>query len=100
MMNKDTIVHLIKKNETRIREYGIRRLGLFGSFVCGDETNQSDVDLLYEFEEGKLRFHNFMELADFLEDLFGRKVDLVAENALKPGGITPYILAEVEYILE
>jgi len=98
-MNKQTLVTLIKTNENRIRALGIAKLGLFGSFVRDDARETSDVDLLYRFKDDQLSLKNVMDLSRFLENLFQRNVDLVAESALTQGGVTPYILVEVEYIL-
>ena len=53
-LNKDLIISLIQKNKSHIRDYGVKKLGLFGSFVHGDATANSDVDLLVEFESGKI----------------------------------------------
>lgn len=71
--------------------YGVRRIGIFGSFARGEQKRTSDVDVLVEFAEGKATFDNFMQLVYYLEDLFGRKVDL-----LTVGGIDKYIRPRVE----
>ena len=57
-------------------------LGLFGSYVKGAAREDSDIDLLVEFE--KLSFDNYMGLRIFLEDLFEKKIDLVISNSVKP----------------
>ncbi len=69
-------IDVLRSHEREIKEcFAVRRIGLFGSFVRGEEKETSDVDILVEFE--KPTFRNFMNLAFFLEDLFGRKVDLL-----------------------
>ncbi len=60
-------------------------------------TDQSDVDILVEFEPQQKSFNNFMDLCFFLEDLLGRNVDLVTKESLSPY-IGPRILDEVEYV--
>jgi predicted nucleotidyltransferase len=65
------------------RDFGVRRLALFGSTARGDARDDSDLDLLVEFENGPT-FLSFMGLKVFLEDHLGRKVDLVTRDALKP----------------
>ena len=75
---------------------GVRRLGLFGSFVRGEQRADSDVDLLAEFAPGQKTFDNFMQLAFFLEDLFHRQVELVTPESMSPY-LRPYIMDEVEY---
>lgn len=75
-----------------IREnYGVKRIGIFGSFARGEQTKTSDIDILVEFRGGMATFDNFMQLSYFLEDIFQRKVDL-----LTTGGIDTYIRPRVE----
>lgn len=97
-MDKEMVVTLIRKNEDKIRDFGVTMLGLFGSFVHNEQMEDSDIDLLYHLKEEQSTLRNFMGLANFLEDLFDSKVDLVSQEFMSPY-IRPYILAEVEYIL-
>ena len=76
---------------------GVKRLGLFGSFVRGQQNANSDVDLLVEFEPGKKTFDNFLQLCLFLEGLLGRHVELLTPESLSPF-IGPRIMGEVEYV--
>ena len=76
---------------------GVKRLGLFGSFVRGEQKNASDIDFIVEFETDKKTFDNFMTLSFFLEVLFQRRVELVTAESLSPY-IGPYILKEAEYV--
>jgi hypothetical protein len=88
---------LLKQHELEIRErFGVERIGIFGSFVRGEEKQESDVDILVEFREGEKTFDNYMDLKFYLEDLFGRKVDLVMKDAIKRRLREP-ILSEVIY---
>jgi predicted nucleotidyltransferase len=93
---KAHILNKLSENEQKLREYGVRRCGLFGSFVRNEQNGQSDVDLLVEFEPEEKTFDNFMHLAIFLEAILGRRVDLVTVESLSPH-IGPYIMREVEY---
>ena len=72
-------------------QYGVKRIGIFGSFARSEQTRSSDVDVLVEFVDGQATFDNFMHLVYFLEDLFGRKVDLLTVR-----GIDKYIRSRVE----
>lgn len=81
-LTEQKILDLLKANEARIKGFGVRSLGLFGSFAHGDNTETSDLDLVVEFE--KKTFDAYMDLKLFLESLFGRRVDLVLADALKP----------------
>ncbi len=87
---------MLSKNCSRIRALGVKRLGLFGSFVRDQQRSESDVDLLVEFEQGQKSFDNFIELAFLLEDLLQRRVELLTPESLSPY-IGPHILDEVEY---
>jgi predicted nucleotidyltransferase len=75
---KEELLAIIESHQKEIGNFGVRRYGLFGSFVR------------------EQHFDNFMNLAFFLEDLLGRKVDLVTAESLSPY-IGPHILKEVEY---
>jgi predicted nucleotidyltransferase len=71
--------------------FGVQRIGIFGSFARNEEKRTSDVDVLVEFASGKATFDNFMQLVYFLEDLFGRRVDLLTVSS-----IDKYIRSRVE----
>lgn len=90
-------IEMLKKKEGAIREkYHVRKIGVFGSFARNEEKEESDVDILVEFESDFETFDNYIELKYFLEDLFRRKVDLVTSEALRPQ-LKDEILKEVMY---
>lgn len=91
------VFSLIGEHQAQIRALGVKRLGLFGSFVRGEQDEDSDVDLLVEFDSGKKTFDGFIGLAFFLEELLGRRVELVTPESLSPY-IGPGILNEVKYV--
>lgn len=95
--NKNQIISLLQQNEQKIKSFGISKIGLFGSFVSGSQDNNSDVDLIVEFEKGRKSYKSFIELAFFLEELLGRKVDLLTEKSLNPY-FGQRILNETEYV--
>jgi predicted nucleotidyltransferase len=73
------VIEILRSHEHEIRDrFAVRRIGLFGSLVRGEETKESDIDILVEFEDPT--FRNFMNLAFFLEYLFGRRVDLFIQK--------------------
>jgi hypothetical protein len=87
------VIDILKSHEREIKKrFGVKRIGLFGSFARGEQKDTSDVDILVEFEEPT--FDNFMNLAFFLEDLFSRRVELVTPDSLSPY-IAPYVEKEV-----
>jgi uncharacterized protein len=77
--------------------YGVKRIGIFGSFAQGEQTRKSDVDVLVEFLPGEETFQNFIQLVDFLEALFKRNVDLLTEPSLSPL-LRPYIEEDVIWV--
>lgn len=87
----------LRENEHVLREkFSVKRLGIFGSYVTGEERKKSDLDILVEFEE-PLSLFEFMDLEEYLIQITGMKVDLVSKKALKPR-IGRHILEEVSYI--
>lgn len=97
VQSKEQILALLRAQHATLRRFGVKRCGVFGSFVHNDTHEQSDVDILVEFEAGQKTFDHFIQLAFFLEDLFDRKVDLLTTESLSPY-IGPHILSEVEYV--
>jgi len=93
---KASIFQLLASNRQRLRSLGVFRLGLFGSFVRGQQHPGSDVDLLVEFQPEQKSFDNFMALSQFLEELLQLPVEVLTLESLSPH-IGPRILKEVEY---
>jgi predicted nucleotidyltransferase len=91
------VLALVQENQEQIKAFGVQRLGLFGSFVRGEQGEESDVDLLVEFSPGRKTYRSFVHLALYLEELLGRRVELVTPDSLSPY-IGPQILSEVEYV--
>ncbi len=96
MLNSDEILKKIEESKNKIKKFGVRRIGLFGSYIRSEQKKESDIDVLVEFEKGRKTFDNYMELKFFLEDLFNCKVDLVILESIKPD-LKPYILRSVKY---
>lgn len=88
------IMEALDERSDILRKYTVKKIGLFGSHARGEQRKQSDIDFLVEFEEPP--FDNFMDLAFFLEDLFGKKVELITEGSLSPY-IRPYVEKEVRW---
>ena len=95
MQSREDIFNLLQRERESIRRLGVNRLGLFGSFIRDEQGPDSDVDILVEME-GK-SFAAYFEVLDFLEELFGRKVDLVPKEDIKPL-LRNRILREVVYV--
>lgn len=97
-MNLSEIERKLREKKEYIKEvFHISEMGIFGSFVRGEETASSDIDILVTFEKGHKDFFNYMRLKHYLEELLGRNVDLVIKNAVKPR-LKERILNEVKYV--
>lgn len=97
-MDKKNIKNLIKKNRVKIKCLGVVKIGLFGSYTRGEQTEGSDIDILIQFNPEEENFDNFMSLYDLLEEIFQQnEIDVVTANGLSPY-IGPKILKEVEYV--
>ena len=96
MLTSDKIIKLIDENFQEIKKFGVKRMGLFGSYVANRQKPESDIDFLVEFKRGKKTFDNYMDLKFYLEGLFGCNVDLVIKEALKVD-LKPNILKSVKY---
>lgn len=96
MKNFEEIKRIINEHREELEErYKVRNIAIFGSYVRGEETPDSDIDIVVEFKEpvGFL----FIHLADFLEEILGTKVDLLTPEAIKPNR-RKYILEELVYV--
>jgi len=97
IMTKDEVLEVIRYHEGEIKAYGVKKIGLFGSFVRDEQNPASDLDFLVQFESEKKTFDNFLNLAFMLEEMLKRRVELVTVESLSPY-IGPDILKEVEYV--
>ncbi len=96
MNNGNAILDQIETSMIKIKGFGVKKIGLFGSFARGEQTDTSDIDILVEFYQNHKTFDNYMDLKFFLEDLLNRKVDLVIAEAIKPD-LKPNITGSVRY---
>lgn len=98
MLSKEDIKDSISSNSLLIRQYGISKIGLFGSYSKQEQKEGSDIDILIDFQKDKETFDNFMAVCDLLDNIFtGYHVDVVTAGGLSPH-IGPYILKEVDYV--
>ena len=94
MKNVETIKQTLFEHKADLREkFKVKNIGVFGSYVRGEQKGSSDVDVLIEFDD-PIGLFEFMKLENYLSDLLGVKVDLVSKKALKPH-IGERILEEV-----
>ncbi len=95
-LDKEEIFKLLKQNKEKLKNRDVKKIGLFGSVLRGEHTNESDIDFIVEFEEGKKNYDNFIELVFLLEGLLQRKIDLLTIEALNPY-MKPKILKEAYF---
>ena len=95
---KSQVLRRLRSWESEVRDLGVARLGLFGSFLREEQGPDSDVDVLVEFQAGLKSFDNFMGIVFLLEERLQRRVELVTTEALSPY-IGPHILNAVEDVL-
>ena len=96
MPNLNEIQQSLRKQKPYLAEnYGVRVVGIFGSYVRGEETQESDVDILIDFSEPI--GWEFLDIKDILEEAIEKEMDIVTVGALKPR-LKDIILEEVVYI--
>ena len=82
---KEKLEILRKSQDNILADFGVKKIGVFGSFAKGKQTKKSDIDILVEFDKKqKMGFFRFIELEDELVKILKCKVDLVTKKALKP----------------
>jgi len=96
-MNRDIQAILQERKNYLVEKFGVIEIAIFGSYARGEQGNDSDVDLIVDFKEGWKTFDNYMNLKFYLEELFGKKVDLVIKSAINPR-IKPFIIEEAIYV--
>ncbi|MBS3771081.1 MAG: nucleotidyltransferase family protein [Bacteroidales bacterium] len=88
---------ILKEHKPELLKFGIRYVGLFGSYSREEPYGNSDIDILIDFEPGQDSFDNYMAVYDLLEELFkNQKVEVVTKNGLSPY-IGPQVLNELIY---
>ncbi len=97
MKNIEKLKEKIKSQKNYIHnKYEVQKIGLFGSYVRGEENKDSDIDILIELSK-PIGLIEYIQLEDYLSDILNTKVDLVLKEGLKPA-LKDKILDEVEYL--
>ncbi|MEK6616781.1 MAG: nucleotidyltransferase family protein [Bacteroidota bacterium] len=97
VQTKKELIERILASRQRICSYGVKQLGIFGSFVRDHAKESSDVDFFVDFYPERKNFDAFMDLGFYLEELTGRKIEIVTPQSLNKF-IGKYITQEVEYV--
>lgn len=88
-LTKEEIMEKLRENREILKKYGVKRIGLFGSYVRGEQKKYSDIDLVVEFDlemfgkDFKGLFDAFMGLSSYIEKLFNRKVDILTPDSIR-----------------
>lgn len=93
------IVRTLRERDAALKEFGVKRIGLFGSYAEGRQMGRSDLDFLVEFKEPD--YDKFLALADYLERLFDKKVDLLTPaglNGIRVKSVAASIRKSVVYV--
>lgn len=92
---KNTVLMTLERELPTLREkFGVAKIGIFGSVSRGEDTPDSDIDMLVSFVPEYDSYYTYLDLADYLETLFGRSVELLTTRAISPY-IKPYIDADM-----
>lgn len=95
-MNRDEILRLLQRKRAEINQFDVLSLALFGSVARDEATPDSDLDVLVAFRN-EATFDTYMNLKFYLEELVGRSVDLVTEQAVRPQ-LKPSIQRDAIYV--
>ncbi|HMG15789.1 MAG TPA: nucleotidyltransferase family protein [Saprospiraceae bacterium] len=95
--NKKELIERILASGKQISSYGVKSLGIFGAFVRDEAKENSDVDFFIDFAIEYKTLKNFVGLADILQEITGRKVEIVTPQSLNKF-LGKYIIQEVEYV--
>jgi len=96
--SRQAIIKAIGAHKFELKEkFKVAEIGVFGSFVRGEQKCRSDIDVLVEFLEGGVTFRNYMDLKFYLEELLDKKVDLVIKRSIRKE-LKDIILSEAVYV--
>ncbi|MCB0497498.1 MAG: nucleotidyltransferase family protein [Cyclobacteriaceae bacterium] len=98
MLTRQNILHVLQSKKEALRQYGVKNIGLFGSYQKNKQTNHSDIDILIDFNAESETYDNLMSIYAILEESFGsEKLEIVTKNGLSKH-IGKHILSETEYV--
>ena len=95
-MTAKSVISSLRQHRAQLKHLGVKSLSIFGSVARGEDREDSDVDVLVEFD-GPVTFDAFMDTRFYLEDLLSRKVDLILPQAIKPR-MRPYVEKDLVHV--
>ena len=81
-MNRDEAIAKLKRHKAELRQLGVQHLYLFGSTARGEAGEDSDVDLFFDYEKGKLGLFELMDVKEQTSRILGRKADIMTRDSL------------------
>ena len=81
-MNREDAIAILKKHETELRQLGVEHLYMFGSTARGEAHEDSDIDLFFDYEKGKLGLFELMDVKEQASRILGRKADIMTRDSL------------------
>lgn len=93
-LNKQEIIQKIENKKPELKKRGVKKIGLFGSYLKGTQKFRSDIDFLVTFD--KITFDKRYETSKYLEEIFRKKIDLIIDKGLREE--LNYIKKEAEYV--
>ena len=99
MLDKSEILKFLSENIGELRTgYNVSKIGIFGSFARNEQTEKSDIDIIFEFKPGTTGvFEKKIKLKEYLQKSFNRDVDLCREKYIKPY-VKNYLSREAIYV--
>ena len=92
---KEDVINKLKEHLLELQElFGIKNIGIFGSVSRGDDTPESDVDILYIFQKNRGNLQDYAGAIDYLESLFEREVNFVSLEFMNPN-LYPYVEKDI-----
>jgi len=95
-LTRENALRTLETNGRQLRRLGVERIALYGSVARDEATPQSDVDVLVELADAFLTLEGYMDLCFYLEELFGRRVDVTTFRSIKPH-MRDRVLADAVY---
>jgi predicted nucleotidyltransferase len=81
-MKRDEAIAILKEHEAELRQLGVEHLYLFGSTVRGEAREDSDIDLFFDYQRGKLGLFELMDVKEQTSRILGRKADIMTRDSL------------------
>jgi predicted nucleotidyltransferase len=81
-MERDEAMRTLQQHEADLRRLGVEHLYMFGSTARGEANNDSDVDLFFDYQKGKLGVYELMDVKAYAASILGRKTDIKTRDSL------------------